>query len=214
MAGLAKAGLVRYFNRALLHGPSSHFGLQIADAQFTAITNQLETLCRHGPLNTMTGKLICLVIEALKVEIGWGGDLFSIPTEVLQELGSDCWVKSLVIEAKKHKLHLYENTSTIHRKRQQDKILMERLWAEGYIGLKLATLNKCRIWMKATTKADLTMGNGRRLLPGILSGVRPCVPINQTKFPTQGPINEHSWDLWKQAIRKILARNKHWTYLL
>lgn len=204
-SGLSKAGTVRYLNRRLLYGPQSHLGMAVHDMYTSAIVDHVEMLVRHGPQDTMTGKLIRATLEAAKIEIGWSGQFFDIPTEVVQLLGTQSWVKMTHQEMTRHNIAIFENTPSITKQRQGDQVLTEMFWAAGIRGQKMKWLNRCRLWMRVSTVGDITQGNGRTLLPGVMEGQALGQKISPFNYPNQGKPSARVWHYWRKTLRKCLG---------
>lgn len=172
-AGLAKSGIERTFNRAILYGPKDHMGLNLPDLHTTSIMSHIDIIIRHGGQASATGQLLQGTLEALKLEIGWECSLWNIPPKILNTLGTQSWIKHVVLEAHQNALRWTDPTDNLQLTRTHDIFLIPAFVRAGYQGQQLVRLNRCRIYLKCTTLADITTGNGQEPLDGILKGTRP-----------------------------------------
>jgi len=76
----------------------------------------------------------------------------------------------------------------------------------GYKGTQLALLNKCRLWLKVTTLADITDGQGRELLTLMLLGVPKIEVPKRWHWPQQGRPTQTGWMLWQEALNKCIPK--------
>ena len=76
---------------ACLHDPSQ--GLAIPNLYVETGIQHVTLLLQETLTNSPTGLLLCMSIEATKVEIGVGGSLFEQSFAHYGPLAMDCWVK-------------------------------------------------------------------------------------------------------------------------
>ena len=74
-----------------------------------------------------------------------------------------------------HEIRITTNIPELELQCINNQFLMLMFWQHGYKGTQLALLNKCRLWLKVTTLADITDGQGRELLTPMLIGSNEIV---------------------------------------
>ena len=75
----------------------------------------------------------------------------------------------------------------------------------GFKKTELNKLNKCRIYLKVITVADITSGDGRTICGQSLNGIRDPHRPRRFKWPIQSLPQRSSWTLWKKAIFQTLS---------
>jgi hypothetical protein len=110
----------------------------------------METGIQHVALilqetysNSLTGKLVRMSIEAMKVEIGVGGSLFTQPFDRFGTLATDSWVKHTWRFLSEHKITIEDKVGDIRLRRRGDEYLTKKFIQHGYKGAALKRLNAC-----------------------------------------------------------------------
>jgi len=93
--GLAAAGYLQSFPRAIVHAPHQHFGLGLTDLHTKqGITHLLLLLCHGHCADNLTGQLIWGSLENMGLEVGFAGNIFMLPYDDLNLLATKSWVKT------------------------------------------------------------------------------------------------------------------------
>ena len=203
-ASLPKARYNRHFPKEVIHGPNGLLGADIHHPYTTQLITHIDMLLRHGGRDTITGQLLTGNIETAKLELGLSGPLFGKNFKQFGQLTTDCWVKGVwkEIHTIGTDIQVEEHTASLQLKKQHDRFLIEGFAAVGYKNKQLRTLNQCRIVCRAVTLADISSGDGRRLLHGIFDGFNPMALASEYTWPTQGGLPPEAWRLWKAALKK------------
>jgi len=77
---------------------------------------------------------------------------------------------------------------------------MHAFWNHSFCGKQLALLNKCCMFLQATTLVDIVDGTGSSIFLTILAGIRQHSNITKYYWPKQGPLSTNDWSLWRQAL--------------
>ena len=203
---LPKAGFVTSYPRNVVYAPYDQIGLNVQHPYTTQLTSQLNILTSHGPRNTITGQLLRNNLQSLSLEIGLPGNALELDYKKWHLLATDSWIVHLWRMIHEYPdLKVNYHCSQLHLQRHNDQFLMELFASAKYSRANLLRLNRCRIWMKAVTVSDLTTGDGKRLLPGILEGKRIPTTWNEYDWPTQGPLPDADWELWRKAITRLVT---------
>jgi hypothetical protein len=106
-------------------------------------------------------------------------------------------------------IRLDKHTASLSLQRQADRLLIEAFAATRYNNKALDTLNRCHLRLRAVTLADITAGDGRTLLPGIVDGFNPMRNGSPHTYPKQGQLPPPAWRLWKAALKRTFQINNH-----
>jgi hypothetical protein len=197
-AALPKSGYNRNFPRKLIYGPISHLGGGIHHLfSSQIIEHQALIVMRHGTCESFTGKLLRGTMETLKLELGLPAKIFDQDFKTVGRLATDCWVKHLWGRLSPLPIALNEQTTDLQLQRVNDRFLMEAFVHAGYTNKKLERLNRCQSRLHATTIADLTTGDGRRILPQVFQGDNPLKGESSYRWPNQGPLPPADWIIWR-----------------
>ena len=83
---------------------------------------------------------------------------------------------------------------------------MRRFVALGYRSKQLQSLNRCRLFLRVTTLADIVESSGRYLCQQALQGRRQIGrPSYGYTWPEQGNPDKEAWKLWAKAIRQAVG---------
>jgi len=93
--GLAKGGVVCTFPRAVVHGPLKYGGLDLPNLHTEQTLMHVKTLLQYGSDHEhLTGFLLHATVEALCLELGYCGEMFSAPADFSNNL-TDLWLTHL-----------------------------------------------------------------------------------------------------------------------
>ena len=201
----------RQFCRRTLFAPGSHLGLEFPNLYAIQITSHLEALLRHGPHNSITGKLIRESIEHCKVELGLPGSLFVQDYEKNGHYLTDCWIKNVWKEAKENSISISETTPNICTNRENDRLIMDILTKAHYTKSQIRQFNRCRIFARVHTISDIATGDGRFLIPDIILGNNPMMELHkakQLKWPQQAEPSLRVRKGWLFALRTQLTSRR------
>ena len=77
---------------------------------------------------------------------------------------------------------------------------MQAFTSNGIYGYKLAAVNRCRLYIKATFLSDISTGDGLHIDMAAYNGqVNVCL-INTYDRPNQGKPGKMDWHEWQRAI--------------
>jgi len=108
------AGYAWSFPRAILQVPYKYFGLGITNLYDIQGIQHLLALLRYGtnPDDT-TGKLICIGLETLWLELGINGQLFAQDWNTLQHLVTPTWISHMWQFQSEHGIQIEMTTPDI-----------------------------------------------------------------------------------------------------
>ena len=208
---LPKTHYNRHFCRRTLFAPGSHLGLEFPNLYAIQIASYLEVLLRHGPRNSITGKLIRETIEHCKVELGLPGSLFQQDYKQNGHYLTNCWTKTIWKEVRENNITITETTPNLQVNRENDRFLMDILTNASYKKSQIRMFNRCRLYARVHTVSDITTGDGRFLIPDIILGSNPMKAFHRSKqsqWPKQAEPTLQDCKGWLYALRTQLTSRR------
>ena len=81
---------------------------------------------------------------------------------------------------------LDDRTSNLHRRREGDDFLTALFLKAGFNEGSLRRLNRCRLYLRILTVADIVTANGAKITTAGWNGIRDSPHYPQYAWPTQG----------------------------
>ena len=94
-SGLPKIELARNFPSKVLYGPKKFQGMGIMHPFYSQEMSHLALCLYEGERETITGELLQALMEQLQLELGLPGSLLQLDYSVLNDLATDCWLKTV-----------------------------------------------------------------------------------------------------------------------
>eukprot|EP00957_Ditylum_brightwellii_P141513 10780466-Ditylum_brightwellii.AAC.1 len=129
------------------------------------------------------------------MEIGTGLSLFDNNYNKFKSCTTNTWITHTWEFMLKNSLHLEEEISNLPRIWENDQYIMDTFLKVGYHSQELATLNRCRLWRKVASLADLITGDGKKMHQSALDGTL-ILSCNNLHWPHQGLLVPSHWSLW------------------
>ena len=98
------------------------------------------------------------------------------------------------------KIELRRDGTHFLPKRKYDKNLMEYFINNGIHGYDLASVNRCRLFLKVMYLSDITTGDGSYIARPSYYGVQNQWLTTTYEWSTQGKPGNHDWIEWRRAI--------------
>ena len=156
-----------------------------------------------GETEHITGKLLRAGIEAGKVEMGIGQDIFSLNYWKYEGLLTDAWIKnlwkflwekSIVLEEKK--------TMNLKTHRENDRFIMEDIVNLNiYSKAEIQHINRCRIYLQVSSLSDIATGDGNNFSYRAYRCEFDGTRLNTYIWPRQPRPGQNARQLWKQALK-------------
>ena len=201
---LPRSGFARSFPRDVLHGPISHQGLGLDWLYDKQYIRHVKDILDFGHKKATSGNILRLAIEAIKLEAGIQGPLFSsqYPLDYLSTTYS--WVIATKKYCLENNIIFDEKVGNLHLKRIGDSMLMEACMDSGCSLPELRAINRCRLFSKIITLSDIVTGDGRYLTKIAMKG--HIHTINEDlSWPLQSRPPPKDWKIWRQCIRELFA---------
>ena len=166
LMGIVKEGLMpkaqlKNMPNAALYSPREEGGLQPPHLYITQGISHIEKFVQHIGSNSITGKLLRVSLEMSQLEIGIGRSLFSLQYKSFHILLEDSWIKNLWKFVWDNNIQIENRITKLPLpQREGDIFLMEAFQEQGYKPKELMILNRCRIYLRVMTLADIMTGEG------------------------------------------------------
>jgi len=200
--GLPKAGVVRTFPRALVHGPVDYSGLDIPNLFTEQMIAHVTTILHYGPdKQDPTGFLLHSTGKAMRLEVGYNGKLLAAPL-ILADNVTQSWIKHVWISTQEAGVTISTDFAEVQLQRQGDIELMKLFVQHGWKQPELHTLNQCRMFLQAFLVSDIISGSGNTITPEYWDRPIPCT--SNRAWPRSHAPPKSAWALWKTALTSAL----------
>jgi hypothetical protein len=212
-AGLPTSGICRPFPRDLVYGPLKHQGLALPNLYTVQGIENILTVMEFGyNMKTLTGQLLKGNVEALQLELGVGTPVFVKEFWRYGTLVTSSWTQ-----------HTWQwlHTKGVHIEDQVGRRRGHKYDA-NIRDSELVAANRCRLYLRVVTLADISDGLGDHVTDAAWLGHRDTDRPQYYEWPPQGyptPIarnimNGHLKGIPAAAIGPYDARllHKHSTY--
>jgi hypothetical protein len=107
----------------------------------------------------MTGDLLHNSIEASKIEVGVGRNIFSLDYDQFRSLLTGAWIKDVWKFSQEHNIEIIDKvTKNLQLHRHNDVFIMEIVVNHGFSKSELQKINKCQLYLQVTSLSDITCG--------------------------------------------------------
>ena len=222
-ACLPAAGFARNFPHTVIYGPTSHQGLGLLHPWYHQELHHLDVFWEEISNETLTGDLLQVSLEELRLELGLPGYLTAAPYTKMDRCATSCWLKTLWESSNLLGLELEDPFTQLRLSRVDDEFLMMAFLLAGFTTAELKILNECRTFLHVVTLADITSASGTRILQSAYEGKHHDQGAHSYSWPRQpDSLSTDHWQLWQQALdkcfilmnsprRTLVTRLKEWT---
>jgi hypothetical protein len=205
-AGLQNSAICKNYPRVVTFGPKEESGLNLPSLYTQQGIQHIATINEHLALNDMTGELLRTSIEAAKVEIGVGRNIFSLDYSLYSPLLTDSLIKSTWKFARENNIEIIDKvTCNLALHRQNDVFLMEIIANHGFSKSELQKINRCRLHLQVTSLLDITCGYGNKYTKAYNCIYDHSIPHHYL-WPKQPKPNGNAISVWRKALRLCFPR--------
>ena len=200
---LPKMGINRNISRDILYSPTEVQGFNLKNPYILQGVIHVRDVSEHLWKDTLTGKLLKINLEQLRLELGCNVDILASNYEDYRQLIlTDSHISQTWQFMSKHQISLQDNTPRVPLLRKNDACLMEIFLKHKNIKTEwIPTLNKCRTFLKVFSVADITTGSGKAIRDEAWHGRRFQVGRDTSKWPIWGRPSLLSWNTWRTALQ-------------
>ena len=98
------------------------------------------------------------------------------------------------------KVNLHRKGDNFPSNRKNDRNIMEIFVNNGYHNHQLASINRCRIFLKVIHLSDITTGDGQYISRSAYNGKSERWSTPRYEWPNQGKPAKKDWVEWRRAI--------------
>ena len=141
--------------------------------------------------------------------LGNGKNIFTLDYDRLKHLSPHSWIKHLWAFCHQFDIQLDDLvTANVILRRANDRFIMAEVSKAEYnfTNTDLKHINRCRIYLRVTSQADITNGNGLKLRNGVMKGELTQHHRDYYLWPRQDRPGLSSWRIWRKAIKKCFLR--------
>jgi hypothetical protein len=205
-AVLPRAGFSRSMPRAIVFGPSEHQGLNFMHLWYKQELTHLQTCLLLLNTDSVISGLLQQSFEALRLEVGYPGEITDAPREPFSATTTNSWVNNVWDFADRFGFQFRDEFPKLQPAREADQFLMKAFVDHGYDGLQLHKLNTCHQFLKVITLADITTGDGKRLTDEALAGEPSGTTWHHYNWPRNPPkLSRSHWKLWEKALHQAFT---------
>ena len=207
-SGLPNMGICRHFPRDALYGPVQEGGLGMTDIFIYQGTSRIAALQENLAANTITGQLIRTSIEAAKIEIGVGRNLFDLDYSLYHHLLTDCWIKTIWEFTFDNKIRIVDDvTEDMKLQRENDVYLMEEIVeSRKFTKGELQHINRCRLHLQVYAFSEIVCGFSESFTSTYQCNKDYTRPKSPFIWPIQPKPGNRSIALWKRALRHCFPK--------
>jgi hypothetical protein len=205
---LPRCGIMRSFPRALLHAPLAAGGLNMPDLYVEQGISHLLRLIRYSQSHKhSTGILLRQSCEALKLELGTNGPLFSNPLSLLA-IATDSWVKATWQFAMEYGITVIDELPDLVPSREHDQLLIPTMMNLGFGGSDLQKINQCRKYLQVSWVGDIVTADGEFIERHAVEPPYQLFRRTSHYFPCQANPPPDSWQIWVRAITLLCDKGR------
>ena len=172
---------------------------------------QIQVLLDNTWKDTVTGQLIRTSLESFKLELSIQWTLFSKDYDLYSDIAIDCWINHLLHFVQEHNIEIDEDTDSGELLRAGDRFIGQ-IFADAYSNNILSqpdwrAANRCRLFLRIFSVADLTTCDGQEVDGAILSGKLCSRQVRNIKCPSKGKPCKKYWKCWKRVLQQTLCKD-------
>jgi hypothetical protein len=206
---LSKMGINRTTSRAVRHGPPHLGGMDIYDLNTEQGVMHTKLVIAHLRKQDPVGRTLSISLDHLQLQAGVSWPVLSQPGHQQRKYVDECYLSQTWEFLDTTDTHIrMEPTLWLQPQRASDTFIMEELsLLPGVTAAELTHAQRCRLYLRVTTLADITTSNGRQICHWALKGLdNPRTP--QYRYPRQDKPSPPIWATWRKLLRRRYCTTK------
>ena len=210
---LPKMGFNRHLPRIVTFGPRNMGALGIPHLALEQGLQQIQFIGRHlrSPTSPLRS-LFQIAIEWFRILCGYTSCPLADPSARTQHVEHASWFKSLqsFLHQTEYSLDI-PNLYLPRLLRQHDQAIMS-LSGTSFNPSELRTINRCRIFLRVTTLAEICTTDGTQIHPTVWRGEPPNHSFSTLLWPRQQRPQGVSWRIWRRFLTQVLRPASYTCY--
>jgi hypothetical protein len=200
-------GVVRTFPRRAVYADSQYYGLNIPNLCWLQGFYHIDRLLRFITSSHLTGKLLRHSLETLRLDIGCNGSILTLPYDTFGSLTCSSWIQHTWQFLHSFGIKLDIHVPEFELAREHDQLIIPTFVQQGFDGVELVQLNRCRVFLQVVTLSDICTGDGSRFTRSCWNGQRDSTRKIIYQWPYQAPLPDTYWVTWKKALNTLCNSN-------
>ena len=203
---LPRAGLNRHFPRDVLYGQIEKHGVGLKNLFLSQGISHIIDIINHLWHSSLTGTLILQSLEHLRMELGVNGNIFDLPYNKCKHcILTDSWIEQTWKFAAEYGIQIAPKVNNIPLRRIGDSCIMEAVLTSNVLsGNEIRWFNKCRLFLRVATVADITNPDGVTLRKDCLDGIQSKSHRN-LGWPNWERPPAQAWTIWRKTLRVVFT---------
>jgi hypothetical protein len=204
MAVLPKLHFNRHTARSIVFGPVVMGGIGLPHTYANQSISQLQLFIGHIRSADKTDKYIRITMSHLQLLTGSDTAVLQLSYPKYDKWIDHSWLTSIWKLCHRSKITItvkhHWTPALLHT---NDVMLMDYFIMNKYKPKELALLNKCRVYLKVISLADITSADGEQIMPSYKLGLLSQDRKSTLNWPTQQRPGRESWKLWQNALQLL-----------
>jgi hypothetical protein len=167
--------------------------------------SMINMFIQHYGAGTMLAKKFTASLKALQLELGCAWNPLRKNFDEKNLLATECWMKSFWECLHYYRFEICLTYPLLAMPRQHAHLLVDMLLEEGYKGLQLQGLNRCRLALRLLFLSDIMTACGP-LLDVTLLAEPHCLQNHRSTFIFLNEKPSHSkWMMWLEFWTTVVA---------
>ena len=209
--GMPECGIKRSLPHVVVDGPPRSHGLGYKRLFYRWGEKHVEVIMKHGHLPSVTGDLLRACVQRHHLESGSGKPIFETSYQHRGDYSTKTWARQTWKFLSDFDIRIEADQKVPTLQREDDVFLMEAFIAAGLPTSILRKANRCRLFLKAMTLADIASGDGRTVRHEMWKG-RQDDHLNYRRYQWtyQGKPSSADWLAWRTALGASVVQPGQW----
>ena len=204
-AGLRESKIQWRIHRDILFSSMGSMGLQFPYIYTTMGIQKARFLVDNGCKPHLLGHLTCQTHERLTLEMGLPGEIINWDYKDWgKQYATKSWISECWRYMSENSIQIHSRAAKLMIRRENDKFLMLLFYLQGFRKKELAALNRCRLYLHATTVAYIASMDGKHLQIECKEGEQHFDFTDESiSWPIQRKPKRSDWNIWEDAVSQL-----------
>ena len=207
---LSKSGYVKTIPKVITHAHEAYGGIGMTDLYTYQGIQHLKALIGEGGSTTATGKLLHILLHGHVLEIGTRHKLLEQKYEDVKGLLTTSWLKHTLEFITKNKIQIQHTQDHLQLWREGDSCIMDDIFSHRGTNIStddITRANRCRMYLKAVTKSDISNGRGTAILESARLVYKDWESISEQayKWPHQPRPGRKDREAWQRVLYAVYS---------